>query len=420
MNLLQSFKMAWRSIKGKRGRSVLTVLSIFIGIAAVMTIVSVMEGMKEYTRQQYAAMGSNKIDVSVYSWTYDEDGNNISKDYFPILEEYCKSLGDMVVGVTPNSRASGTVVYGTVNSANIEYKYDEETWELIQAPPQMYYASQQYSLVNEYEIARGRDLSYLDIEKYNQVCILGSMAAKTFFGNVDPLGRELQINGNKFQVIGIYKQKATAASQGYQANQMDNVIILPYSARRLLGGSVDNQFQIKVSKSEYIKDVISRVGPYMRNFIPENAGSVDAYSQSTWQEYETEQLSMIGLVLGGIAAISLIVGGIGIMNIMLVSVTERTKEIGIRRAIGARRSSIVSQFLIEAGMLCGMGGIVGIIVGTIGSLVLGKLMYKIVIWPSPIVTLGTFAFSVALGLLFGSYPASKASKLQPVEALRAE
>ena len=420
MNLLQSFKMAWRSIQGKRGRSILTVLSIFIGIAAVMTIVSVMEGMKEYTRQQYAAMGSNKIDVSVYSWTYDENGNSTSKDYFPILEEYCKSLGDMVVGVTPSGNASGTIVYGTVSSANMEYKYDEETWELISAPPRMFYGSQQYSAVNEYEIARGRDISYLDIDKYKQVCVMGSMAAKTFFGNVDPIGKELQINGNSFMVIGIYKQKASATSQSYQANQMDNVIVLPYSATRVLGGATSNQYQIKASKSEYIKDIISRVGPYMRNFIPENMGSVDVYSQSTWQEYENQQLSMIGLVLGGIAAISLLVGGIGIMNIMLVSVTERTKEIGIRRAIGARRSSIVSQFLIEAGMLCGMGGIVGIVFGTIGSLILGNLMYHITIWPSPIVALGTFAFSVALGLLFGSYPASKASKLQPVEALRAE
>ena len=421
MNVLSAFKMAWRSIKGKRGRSVLTVLSIFIGIAAVMTIVSVMEGMKEYTRQQYAAMGSNKIDVSIYSWSYDENGNPTNqKDYFPILEEYCKSLGDMVVGVTPNARANGTVVYGTVNSANMESKYDEETYELISSPPQMYYGSSQYSKVNEHEIARGRDISYLDIEKYNQVAVLGSKAAEIFFGNVDPLGKNLQINGNNFQVIGIYKQKSTEGTKGYQQNQMDNVIILPYSARRLLGGEQMTAFQIKASSSENIKEVISRVGPYMKNFVPEGSGMVDVYSQSSWQEYENQYLTTIGLVLGGIAAISLIVGGIGIMNIMLVSVTERTKEIGIRRAIGARRSSIVAQFLIEAGMLCGMGGLVGIVVGTIGSLILGKLMYQLTIWPSIPVALGTLLFSIALGLLFGSYPASKASKLQPVEALRAE
>ena len=129
---------------------------------------------------------------------------------------------------------------------------------------------------------------------------------------------------------------------------------------------------------------------------------------------------MVGGVLAGIAAISLLVGGIGIMNIMLVTVTERTREIGIRRAIGAQRASIVAQFLIEAAMLCGFGGIVGILVGTGGSLVLGKILFKMTIYPSFPVTLGAFSLSVAIGVLFGSYPAAKASRLQPVEALRAE
>ena len=129
---------------------------------------------------------------------------------------------------------------------------------------------------------------------------------------------------------------------------------------------------------------------------------------------------MLSMVLGGIAAISLLVGGIGIMNIMLVTVTERTREIGIRRAIGAERSSIVTQFLIEAAMICGMGGIIGIAIGTVGTRIAGKLLIKIDIWPSVGITLGAFLLSVALGILFGIYPAAKASKLQPVEALRAE
>ena len=139
-----------------------------------------------------------------------------------------------------------------------------------------------------------------------------------------------------------------------------------------------------------------------------------------WQQYQNESFNMIGMVLGGIAAISLLVGGIGIMNIMLVTVTERTREIGIRRAIGAQRASIVTQFLIEAGMLCGMGGVVGIAVGTVGSVVVSRLMYQMTVYPPVWVGLAAFALSVALGVLFGSYPAIKASKLQPVEALRAE
>ncbi|MEI3330202.1 MAG: FtsX-like permease family protein [Oscillospiraceae bacterium] len=152
-----------------------------------------------------------------------------------------------------------------------------------------------------------------------------------------------------------------------------------------------------------------------------NSGGYNVYPENQWQDYQNQQLTMISLVLGGIAAISLLVGGIGIMNIMLVTVTERTREIGIRRSLGAQRSSIVAQFLIESGMLCGMGGLVGIAFGTIGSLVLGNsFLFQMTIFPATWVTLAAFGLSVALGVLFGSYPAAKASKLQPVEALRAD
>ena len=152
-------------------------------------------------------------------------------------------------------------------------------------------------------------------------------------------------------------------------------------------------------------------------------GDEDAYYTTTMEEQANLINAMMGVVMGvlvAIAAISLLVGGIGIMNIMLVTVTERTREIGIRRSLGAQRSSIVAQFLIESGMLCGMGGIVGIIFGTIGSLALGKILFQMTIFPATWVTLAAFGLSVALGVLFGSYPAAKASKLQPVEALRAD
>jgi len=167
-------------------------------------------------------------------------------------------------------------------------------------------------------------------------------------------------------------------------------------------------------------ETISRIGGFLKGLVDTNSGGYDVYSENQWQEYENEQMTLIGLVLGGIAAISLLVGGIGIMNIMLVTVTERTREIGIRRAIGAQRSSIVAQFLVEAGMLCGIGGIVGIAVGTIGSVILGKMMYQMTIYPPLWVTAAALSLSVALGLVFGSYPAAKAAKLQPVEALRAD
>ena len=416
MNILQAFKMAWKSIAGKKGRSALTILSIFIGIAAVMTIVSVMEGMKVEMMKQFNALGSNRLTVDMYSWMYDADGNNISRDYFPDLYDYCQSLKEMVVGVTPNGRVNATVVYGTKTSANMERKYDDQ-WNLISGPPTIYYGSDQYSVCNNLTLAKGRDLAYLDMQNYNQVCVIGAQAAKIFFGTVDPVGKEVKINGNKFTVVGVY---AARGGEGENSiNQMDNIFVIPYTMTRLLGGSTE-QYTVKVRNSEDMTEVTSRLGGFLKGLIPQGTGSYDVYNEGQWQQYQNESMNMISMVLGGIAAISLLVGGIGIMNIMLVTVTERTREIGIRRAIGAQRASIVTQFLIEAGMLCGMGGVVGIAVGTGGSVVVSRLMYKMTIYPPVWVGLAAFALSVALGVLFGSYPAIKASKLQPVEALRAE
>ena len=416
MNILQAFKMAWKSIAGKKGRSALTILSIFIGIAAVMTIVSVMEGMKEEMMKQLNAMGTNRLTVYMYSWMYDADGNDISPDYFPDLYDYCQSMKETVVGVTPNRQANATVVYGTKNSANMETKYDEQ-WNLISGPPTIYFGSDQYSACSNLTLAKGRDLAYLDMQSYNQVCVIGAEAAKIFFGTVDPVGKEVKINGNKFTVVGVYAPRGEEGENSI--NQMDNIFVIPYTMTRLLGGSVD-QYTVKVRSSEDMTEVTSRLGGFLKGLIPQGTGGYDVYNEGQWQQYQNETMNTISMVLGGIAAISLLVGGIGIMNIMLVTVTERTREIGIRRAIGAQRASIVTQFLIEAGMLCGMGGVVGIAVGTAGSVVVSRLMYQMTVYPPVWVGLAAFALSVALGVLFGSYPAIKASKLQPVEALRAE
>jgi len=415
-DFIQSIKFAWRSIRGKRGRSILTILSIFIGIAAVMTIVSVMEGMKEYTKQMYSAMGSNKITVGVYSYMYDEEGNPMGPDYFKDLQAFCKTIPDLVVGISPQGYCNATAVYETVSSNNIEYKYDDN-WNVISAPPSMYYGSEEYAICNNLTIAKGRDLAYLDIENYNQVCVLGSDAVKTFFGHVNPIGKKIQFNGNSFEVVGIYASRTNGETNN---SNIDNFILLPYTARRVLGGEQLNTFYVKAKDSSTLNEAISKIGGYLKGAVNQAYGGYNVYSESSWQQSENEYLTVIGLILGGIAAISLVVGGIGIMNMMLVTVTERTREIGIRRAIGATRSSIVTQFLVEAGMLCGIGGIIGIVVGYIGSMILGRVLLQMTIYPPIWVTLVTLGFSVALGLLFGSYPAVKASKLQPVEALRAE
>ena len=365
--------MAWRSICGKKGRSALTILSIFIGIAAVMTIVSTMEGMKAKTMEQFAAMGANRIEVSVYAQMYDENGNPISKDYFTGLYRFCSGLKESIIGITPKGSSNATVVYGTKNSSTMEWKYDQQ-YNVVSGPPQIYYGSDQYSACNNLAIAKGRDLAWLDCEKYNQICVLGAQAARVFFGSANPVGQIMKVNGNNFEVVGVYGARVEPDTPS--AYQTDNFMILPYTATRLLGDTAPTEFLVKAKDDASMKTAITEIGGYL-------SGVVD-------------------------------------QNIMLVTVTERTREIGIRRSLGAQRSSIVAQFLIESGMLCGMGGIVGIIFGTIGSLALGKILFQMTIFPATWVTLAAFGLSVALGVLFGSYPAAKASKLQPVEALRAD
>ena len=419
MNIRQAVKMAWKSIVGKKGRSILTMLGVIIGIAAVMTIVATMNGYTVKTMEQYSAMGSNRINVQIYSYMYVEDANgnwvSAGKDYFPDLYDYCKSLSEYVVGVTPEGRANATVVYGTKNSDNFQWDWETQTG---QRRPEIYYASDQYSACNNLTVMKGRDLSELDIKRYNQVCVLGSRAAEAFFGTADAVGQALQLNGQSFDVVGVYAPRLTGSDA--QSSFIDNIIILPYTARRVLGGETMESFIVKAKDSESVKEATARIQSFLNGLVDQSTGGSWVDSNDQYQDYMNEQMAMISLVLGGIAAISLLVGGIGIMNIMLVTVTERTREIGIRRAIGAQRSSIVTQFLIEAAMLCGIGGIIGILLGTLGCYVAGNLLFKMTIYPSASVTAGALGFSVLLGLIFGSYPAIKASKLQPVEALRAE
>ena len=420
----QALKMALKSILGNKGRSMLTMLGIIIGIASVMTIVSVINGSNKKSMELMAAMGTNKI--TVYANYYN------GQDVFQDLYDYCQKLTDYVDGVTPNSQFSATVVYGTKNSSkmggNGGYSYMGGGMAAVdgggggsqntEMPPDLYFGSDQYSACNNFQIERGRDLSLLDIQGYKQVCVLGARAAQTFFNYADPVGKEIQVNGIPFTVVGVYKEKDPDSKWS-----MDNIIVFPYTDSRTLSpGGQMSEFSVRAKDADAAVEATSRIIGFLTGLMGQNQekGWYSVQSENQWQQSNNEYATMMSLVMGGIAAISLLVGGIGIMNIMLVTVTERTREIGIRRAIGAERISIVTQFLIEAAMICGIGGVIGILIGTLGSRVAGQMLMQMEIWPSVNITVGAFVLSVALGILFGIYPAAKASKLQPVEALRAE
>ena len=416
--------MAWKSIWGKKGRAVLTMLGIIIGIASVMTIVSVITGYASKMMEQFEAMGTNRIQVSVYNnvWAEDENGNmvHLGKDYFPDVYEYCSGMKDLVVGVTPQAYFSATMVYGTKTTANMDYQWDESGMNLISAPPEFYYGSDQYAACSNLTIAKGRDLSYLDIQNYNQVVVLGSQAAKIFFGSANPVGETVQLNNQNFEVIGVYASRIKEGSTSMST--LDNFVLVPYTAKRVLGGDNggSSTFIVVAKDPTKMDDIVTQLDGFLKGLLNRGTNDYNVRPENQNMDYVTESLNLIGGVLAGVAAISLMVGGIGIMNIMLVTVTERTREIGIRRAIGAQRSSIVTQFLIEAAMLCGIGGIIGIGIGTLGCFILGNLLFQMTIYPSAAVTAGAFGLSVLLGVVFGCYPAVKASNLQPVEALRAE
>lgn len=397
VNLAQAFKMAFKSILGKKTRSILTMLGIIIGIASVMIIVSVINGYNDKTMSYYENMGTNKVNVSAYLY----NGGSI----FEGLYTYCQSLGGMVDGVTPNA-----AVYAQNISSGTR------TTLAMDMPPQFFFGSDQYAVCNNFTLAKGRDISYLDVKNYSQVCVLGGRAAQAFFDYKNPLGESISIDGVPFTVIGVYAEKDPDSSYS-----LDNIAVIPYSANRALGNQVDlSEFTVKCKDAASVNRVITRLEGYLSGAVQEGSGDYYVYSDNQWMDSMNDMALTMSLVLGGIAFISLLVGGIGIMNIMLVTVTERTREIGIRRAIGASRKSVAAQFLIESAMLCGIGGLAGIALGFLGTYVAGQLLVKMALLPSLPITLGAFSFSVVLGMIFGMYPAIKASRLQPVVALRAE
>ena len=430
MNLWQAFKMAFKSIAMKKTRSFLTMLGIIIGVASVVIMVSVMQGQAKKNMEYFEKMGDNKITLRAYSWS--DSGEDTSQQIF----DYCLTLSDLVLGVTPDAEVNEKVkvVYGAKTLSVNDWDYGggimmdgavsvSTDWEKML---HIKLGSDQYGVCGNYTLAGGREMSYLEVDKAIPVCVLGSGAKEQLFGFTDPVGETITINSNPFQVVGYYESMAL---QGWP--EMDNVIIIPYTFNRTMNNNYSmDSYIVKGRDAKATVEAKTRIEAFLNGVMPldENGnrqngyayvGSNDSYAQEQEKANLLESLSM-----AAIAGISLLVGGIGIMNIMLVTVTERTREIGIRKAIGAERSSIITQFLIEAAVICSIGGLMGIAIGYVGTMIAGKLMSDvfegIILMPEPYVAVGAFLFSVVLGIIFGMYPAIKASGLQPVEALRAD
>ena len=392
---MESFKMAVGNIRTSKMRSFLTMLGIIIGVAAVIVIVGMGNGMEIYMTEQFESMGTNTLTVSIYGRG---TGRTVTdEDMYDIVERNSDALELLSPTVTMQSPAKiGT---DTITSTSITG------------------VSEDYFTIKDYDVAMGRGLQYVDMLKRSRVCVVGTYLNQEYFGG-NALGQTIKIGGTPFTVVGILNE--IGDSTEYSS---DNAIFVPYTtAARLSNMGTISSYTVTVTdvnNSTWSKGVLEK--ELFDIFEDENAYTV--ISMAEILDLMTQMLDVMIAVLAAIAAISLVVGGIGIMNIMLVSVSERTREIGVRKALGAKERYIMSQFVIEAATTSAIGGAVGILFGEglsslATAIIVAALDTDLAVTPSAGAIALAVGISVAIGILFGYLPAKKAARLNPIDALR--
>jgi len=410
MHLLDLLVISLRTLSKNKLRSGLTVLGVVIGIASVTTMVSLGQSAGQLVQDQFQSLGSNVIIVIPGS---SQNGGVRSGTVTTLTEADAHAVVaecPSVLAMSPFIGTSGQVIGGNVN------------WQ----PDQMFGVGQDYPLVRNSPLARGEFFTQREIAGAIKVCVLGATVARQLFPDVDPVGQQVRVKNLPFTVVGVLARKGA----NLVGQDQDNVLLMPYTTvrKRLQNSAFSNVDLIFVSARSEV--LTARAEQEIRVLLTERHRIPPSEKPDFEIRNTAEVAAVMGAIMGGlagmligIAAISLVVGGVGIMNIMLVSVTERTREIGIRMALGARPRDILRQFLVEAVVLSSVGGAIGIAVGVAGSagiIALLNVLLPTTKWafqvsiPAAIIAL---LFAAAVGIFFGYYPARRASRLDPIEAL---
>lgn len=408
LNLKPSFgdllKSSFHSIAKNKSRTILTSLGIIIGVTSVILLTSIGNGLKNYINQQFESLGSNTVFVVPGKVFNDKGGFNNDEASMFMTTEFTQKDMRNIRRIFPNFNVL------PVNMTSVEVKYGNTT----KKPKSLIGTSENYGrlLDAQPEPGFGDWFTKEEFEKSSNVAVIGYKIAEELFPNISPLNKKIIINGKNFKVIGVIEKKG--GSMG--GPDQDNYIYTPFGAvSKMTGKDTIAQIAVKTTTKEQVEDTKKQIKKLF----------LEKYDEDAFTVFDASQLlnsinSIIGILtigLTGIAAISLVVGGIGIMNIMLVSVTERTKEIGLRKAIGAYPQAILVQFLIEAVILSCLGGLIGVLLGALGTWAINFFFPAKITINSIILA---FSVSSAVGIIFGVTPARKASKLSPIEALRYE
>lgn len=375
-------------------RSFLTMLGIIIGVASVIILVSLVNAYMSYMTESFASLGTNQISVNMINLS----SRSVSVDE---MYEFYEEHTDLFDHMTPMVSVSTTVKHSsdTMSSTSVSG------------------VSEDYLAIKDYDLVQGRNIQYSDITSRQKVCVIGYYVASELYGSPEKaIDETIKIGGYAYRVVGVVERQD---EDDLEDGGTDDFVWLPYScAVKMARNANINNYTFTIIDLTTASEATALI----ENFLYETFKDDDLCNVTAMSEMLDSLNSMIAMVsagLGGIAGISLLVAGVGVMNIMLVSVTERTREIGIRKALGARKSVILQQFVIEAAVQSAMGGIIGIIIGSIAATTVGKLA-GLNVTPTPMAVIVSFSVSVAIGLFFGYMPARRAASLNPIDALRSE